>query len=355
MAASLFGLLLLAGYGQAAVLRQIPVNPETKIVEYKSPVKRVVNLLNKMKAELEHEADNEAAMYDKMVCWCETNEREKTKAIADADAKDKELQATIEGMSARFGVLSTEIAKLKEQIADDTAALKQATAIRENEASAFRGEEVDLVQAIDNLRNAIAVLAKHHGGSLLQTDAPLLSSIRVVVRNAALKYEMLRADGKHDHVAKAALLSLSEKAQTADEKAVLSALDVHGSQVSEALPVKFARKMVSDAAESKPSAKSAFLQSAGSQPKFADYKSYSSRSSAIYGVLTQMLEEFEAEVGQDQKDEQKAIADFEEMAAAKKKQIEVAKEKLDDFETENADNVKALSDAKDWPPTSRRS
>ena len=53
-----------------------------------------------------------------------------------------------------------------------------------------------------------------------------------MVRNAALKYEMLRADGKHDHVAKAALLSLSEKAQTADEKAVLSALDVHGSQVS---------------------------------------------------------------------------------------------------------------------------
>merc|ERR1712039_296224 len=47
------------------------------------------------------------------------------------------------------------------------------------------------------------------------------------------------------------------------------------------------------------------------------------------------------------KDEQQAIADFEEMAAAKKKQIEVAKEKLDDFEGENADNIKALSDAKE--------
>merc|ERR550539_2341128 len=61
---------------------QIPVDPGTKIVEYKSPVKRVVNLLNKMKAELEAEANNEAEMYDKMVCWCETNEKEKTKAIA---------------------------------------------------------------------------------------------------------------------------------------------------------------------------------------------------------------------------------------------------------------------------------
>merc|ERR1719203_2301272 len=67
----------------------------------------------------------------------------------------------------------------------------------------------------------------------------------------------------------------------------------------------------------------------------------------IYGVLNPMLEEFEAELGQDQKDEQTAIADFEAMAAAKKKQIAVAKEKLDDFEEENADNIKALSDAKE--------
>merc|ERR1719203_2364154 len=67
----------------------------------------------------------------------------------------------------------------------------------------------------------------------------------------------------------------------------------------------------------------------------------------IYGVLNPMLEEFEAELSQDQKDEQTAIADFEAMAAAKKQQIAAAKEKLDNFEEENADNIKALSDAKE--------
>merc|ERR1712039_945334 len=87
----------------------IPVSPETKVVEYKSPVKRVVNLLNKMKDELLAEADKEAEMYDKMVCWCETNEKEKTKAIKDADAKDRELVAEIESRSARFGDLSASI------------------------------------------------------------------------------------------------------------------------------------------------------------------------------------------------------------------------------------------------------
>jgi len=362
---SILGLVLCVGSSLCAVATnagnaagtqelQIPVNPETKIVEYKSPVKRVVNLLNKMKEELEHEADNEAAMYDKMVCWCETNEKEKTRAIADADAKDLELTATIEGMSARFGVLVTEIAQLKKQITEDTDALKQATAIRETEAGAFRGEERDLVQAIDNLRNAIAVLAKHHGGSLLQTDAPLLSGLRVLLRDTALKYEMLLADGKQRHVLKTVLLSVNEKMDKSEDratvgvsKALLSALDVHGAEVSDTLPVKFALRMVAQAAESNHVAKSAFLQSAITAPKFADHESYSPRSSAIFGVLNQMLEEFQAEVSQDQKDEQQAIVEFEALAKAKKEQITVAKEKLDNFEGENAENIKALSDAKE--------
>jgi hypothetical protein len=95
---------------------------ETKVVMKTSPINRVVKLLREMKAELVAEANKEAEMYDKMVCWCETNEKEKTKAIADADALQKELTAQIEGMAAKFGEETTEIARLKEQIADDTAA-----------------------------------------------------------------------------------------------------------------------------------------------------------------------------------------------------------------------------------------
>merc|ERR1719267_481095 len=76
-----------------------------KVAEYQSPIKRVVSLLKKMKGELEHEAKNEADMYDKMVCWCETNNKEKTKAIKDADAKDKQLSSEIESRTARFGNL----------------------------------------------------------------------------------------------------------------------------------------------------------------------------------------------------------------------------------------------------------
>merc|ERR1719414_1826671 len=89
------------------------LNPDTKIKTYVSPVKRVTNLLIKMKAELESEADHESEMYDKMVCWCEENQKEKTQAVADAEARDRELSAEIETRAARFGHLTASIADKK--------------------------------------------------------------------------------------------------------------------------------------------------------------------------------------------------------------------------------------------------
>merc|ERR1740138_40015 len=89
---------------------------ETKLVDYKSPIQRVVILLEKMKAELTAEADKEAAMYDKMVCWCETSEKEKTKAVADAEAKESSLEAELDARQGRFGTLATEIDQAKVDI-----------------------------------------------------------------------------------------------------------------------------------------------------------------------------------------------------------------------------------------------
>merc|ERR1719453_2212631 len=60
-----------------------------------------------------------------------------------------------------------------------------------------------------------------------------------------------------------------------------------------------------------------------------------------------MKEEFEANLSDEQKAEVKAQVDFEAVSKAKTEQIAVAKEKLDATEGANADNQKALSDAKE--------
>merc|ERR1740121_1272999 len=167
---------------------------DTEAKKRVSPIKRVTNLLTKMKAELEAEADKEAEMYEKMVCWCESNEKEKTQAVADAEARDDQLSSEVESRSARVGELAAKITQSKKDIAANKEALAQATAIREEEASKFREEEKDMMQAVTNLRNAITVLSKHQGSeSLLQLGGPVLAGIRVLLRDVALKYEEMMA------------------------------------------------------------------------------------------------------------------------------------------------------------------
>merc|ERR1719235_344494 len=131
-----------------------------------------------------------------MVCWCETNDKEKTKAIADAEALDKDLSAEIAERAARFGEQSTEIERLKSQISEDTASLKEATSIREAEAAKFRETSKDLTQSITNVKNAIRILSKHNaaGASFLQMGSSLLASMRAVLKNLAFKQQMIRAD-----------------------------------------------------------------------------------------------------------------------------------------------------------------
>merc|ERR1719207_92576 len=60
------------------------------------PVSKVITLLKDMLKQLEKEAEEDEEIYDKLACWCETNDKEKTKAIADAEARISDLTTKIE-------------------------------------------------------------------------------------------------------------------------------------------------------------------------------------------------------------------------------------------------------------------
>merc|ERR1719387_1104626 len=75
------------------------------------PITKVIGLLQDMSAELQKEAAADEEMYEKMGCWCETNDKQKTKAIADANHKIADLTSAIEGFTAKTAQLETDIAK----------------------------------------------------------------------------------------------------------------------------------------------------------------------------------------------------------------------------------------------------
>jgi septal ring factor EnvC (AmiA/AmiB activator) len=140
------------------------------------PVTKVTNLLNDMIKQLEKEAEEDEDIYDKLACWCETYDKEKTKSIADAEAKIKDLTHKIEQLSANSGRLNGEIKVLKNEVADDQDALEQAKAVRANELAKFNQQDKELSAAIEGLNAAI-----QSAGGFLQRGSSFLQGPSVEV------------------------------------------------------------------------------------------------------------------------------------------------------------------------------
>merc|ERR1719363_31192 len=124
-------------------------------------------------------------IYDKIACWCETNDKEKTKAIADAEERIEDLTTKIEELTANSARLNTEIKNLEKEVAKNQDSLAKATALREKQLAEFNAEEKDLLESISALKAAITVLSKRHGGSLLQVPRSHIQGVA-----ATLQFQM---------------------------------------------------------------------------------------------------------------------------------------------------------------------
>merc|ERR1719159_1938813 len=96
----------------------------------KWPVSKVTALLKDMIKQMEKEAEEDEEIYDKVACWCETNDKEKTKAIADSKEKISMLTIKIEELGALVGKLTAELAFIDKSVLKLEASIKPATSIR---------------------------------------------------------------------------------------------------------------------------------------------------------------------------------------------------------------------------------
>merc|ERR1719372_30536 len=135
------------------------------------PVSKVITLLKDMVAQLEKEAEEDEEVYETMGCWCETNDKLKTKSIADAEQAISDLTAAIEGLTASSARLNTEIANLEKEVAKNSQALDTATALRTKELAEFNAEEKESLQTISSLKSAVIALSKHHEAALVQQES----------------------------------------------------------------------------------------------------------------------------------------------------------------------------------------
>jgi len=244
------------------------------------PVSKVITLLKDMLKQLEKEATEDEEIYDKLACWCETNDKEKTKSIADAEAKIGDLTSKIEELTAISARLSTEIKNLESEVTKNQEALDQATAIREKQLAEFNAEEKDLLESISALKAAITVLSKHQGGAFLQMPQSRLVGVAATLQHAMQRHATL----------------LGGVITPSQRRAAVSFIQ--------------APQDYFDAA-----------------PTFK--QSYAPQSGEIYGILTQMLETFEANLAQSQQEEKENQKAFEDLKAAKEAEIAAGQEQID--------------------------
>merc|ERR1719174_1896615 len=105
-----------------------------------------------MLKQLEKEAEEDEEIYDKIACWCETNDKGVTQAIKDGKEKITYLTMRIEELGALAGKLTAELAFIDKKVVAITGSLDTASSIRLKQMAEFGEEEQGLLEAIEALK-----------------------------------------------------------------------------------------------------------------------------------------------------------------------------------------------------------
>jgi len=152
-----------------------------------NPIRKVVNMLEALKAKVEAEGEKEKELYDKYMCYCKNAGGTLAKSIADAEAKGPQLTAAIEEATGKLAQLKEDVKSHQNDRAAAKSAMAEATALREKEKAAFDKVESETKTNLAALGKATTAIEKGMGGFLQTTAAATL-------RNLASKLDMMDAD-----------------------------------------------------------------------------------------------------------------------------------------------------------------
>jgi len=288
--------------------------------------------------------DDDKKLYEKLKCWCENNEWEKTNAIEDSESKIEQLEADIQSLSAKKAELMAVIKEVTEKTDAEKEALAEAQALRDKQLQEFHAMELDSIQALEQLKAALTILGKHHGEGVFQQFAPL-SLLATGGRDEPWTTAHERAQVGHaleEFMSRNEYFGLGKPERTRGEflqhdPTALSASDrgshPAGWTAEEAAVVHRALK-----------AGAAFVQAHHEQ---SYYPSYTAQSGEIVGILKQLKDEMEADLSEAQKQEAMRSEEFEVLRKAKTAEIEAGERMEEQKEDELAKTANELAEAKE--------
>jgi len=132
-----------------------------------SPVQKVIELLDENKVKIQTDLDGEEKEMHEYAEFCDTELEQKTYAIRTAARTIDEIKADIEDATAEIASLGDEITALGTEMASKEKQLDEAELERETGRKTFSKNEGELVESIDELERAVAVVKKD--SSFVQT------------------------------------------------------------------------------------------------------------------------------------------------------------------------------------------
>ncbi len=253
MVRTVVALLLLAGASAVSTHSRVELSTEQRA----NPIRRVVNLLQKMQKQIVDEGKKEEELFKKFMCYCTTGKDQLEASIAEAEEKTEKVKAQLEEAESKKAQMDADVKKAKADRAESKEALATATELRQKEATAFAKLSGEMKTNLSAMAAAIQAIEKGMAGSFLQTQAG------ATLRRLAVDADMSSADRD----ALTAWLSQGE--------------------------------------------------------------GYAPKSGQIVGILKQMQDTMSKELQDATEAEEKAIKDFEELAAAKTAEINALTEEIE--------------------------
>merc|ERR1719482_1051089 len=145
-----------------------------------NPLGKVLDLMADLTAKVTKEGEEEAKAFHDYVEWCDDAAANLRNEIKTGEAKKEELDATIAKCEADIAACDAKIEELSKSIAEDEEELKKATEVRDKERATFEAAEHELVDAIDTLDRATAILQREmakNPAALVQVDTKSLDSV----------------------------------------------------------------------------------------------------------------------------------------------------------------------------------
>jgi hypothetical protein len=146
-----------------------------------NPMAKVFELMDECAAKVTADGEAEAKAYKEFFEWCDDASKNTQFEIKTYTSDKEKLEATIGETTATIETASTKIEELAAAIASDEKELAEATAIREKELAEFSKSEAELVDTVDTLERAVAILerelAKSGGAAFAQIDTSNVQAI----------------------------------------------------------------------------------------------------------------------------------------------------------------------------------